>query len=342
MLRVGLALSIVAPLAGCAELIGAEFDVDPLPGGGGAGGSSNTVCPDGSLELARGLSSPWGIAIGNETVVWTEAGSGKVQRTKRDGSEPTVLVHDLMESPNRIVADSSHAYWTETGTAETGSGRVWRAPLAGGPAEVLADGLDAPFGIVVDFGVVYYTTRLGGEDGFHDVYRIDTNTAPMTPILTVQAPPNPLFLARGPGVLYGTSEAVPSYVWSHADGDPPEQVTALQVTFEPAVIQRYDDRLLVGSLTDSRLMILDTALTQASLMVDAVPQMADVLVRGGFVYYASFGGGYVDRLTLPVGGTPERFVAGARSPNGLAADELGVYFTLHFEGGAVCRKDVVP
>jgi hypothetical protein len=54
--------------------------------------------------------------------------------------------------------DAANVYWTNN----LANGTVMKAPLAGGPATVLASGQPSPAYIVVDANSVYWTTHVPG------------------------------------------------------------------------------------------------------------------------------------------------------------------------------------
>jgi len=130
----------------------------------------------GLTELVSGLVNPWDIVAGYEPspfIVWTDPGSGKVQRADLAfASPPTVLgVTDLIASgigsPTGIALDVDHGWMFIT---DDTYGRIWRAKLDGSDVTPIVTGLSSPQGIAyVGVYVTLTLTEVNGSMGDVDV-----------------------------------------------------------------------------------------------------------------------------------------------------------------------------
>ncbi len=88
------------------------------------------------VRVAMGQARPFAVASDATHVYWTNeafgVGQGSVARAPRGGGAVEVVASGL-SGPHRLVVDATHAYFSEEW-----SGRVGRAPLAGGDVEPLA------------------------------------------------------------------------------------------------------------------------------------------------------------------------------------------------------------
>lgn len=161
-----------------------------------AQGTVNALPLDGGavLTLASGLDDPWDLAVDEQGVYATDSGANTVVAIPLLGGPTTLLaeagnplgivvrsgvIHftntydklsndeqimraPLPAGPASVVAatpgawmlavDDSRVYWTDRASAA-----VWSAPLAGGDATLLAEGIVEPTDIEVDADAVYVT-----------------------------------------------------------------------------------------------------------------------------------------------------------------------------------------
>lgn len=133
------------------------------PGGGGAIRRVSKHLAGGVVDtLVSGsyLDDPWGIAVDDTQVYFTELGSGKAPRMPKAGgaisdfvpADPTYMGQD-------IAVDGTNVYWLDT--TGTATGRLRRAPKGGGTVENLALGLFGPTGLNLTATHVYWSTDYG-------------------------------------------------------------------------------------------------------------------------------------------------------------------------------------
>lgn len=161
------------------------------------GGMSFQSHPDGSIArvdlqamtmtpIAIHLDTPRALTTSSDALYWVEAGSlatysgpndtavnlgtkGRVMRAGLDGSSPTVIADGQIQ-PVDLAIDAKHIYWTDAGTVGgkdpaniswVGDGALMRAPIAGGPAEVLMDAIDARSVALDDTRVFFASWNFG-------------------------------------------------------------------------------------------------------------------------------------------------------------------------------------
>lgn len=97
-------------------------------------------------------------AIRVDDRIYALAGSGLYAFSK-DGATSTDLVTNLESTAARggIALDATHVYFTDATR-----GRVLRVPRAGGPAETLVSGQDAPTSVAVDAQYLYWANLTNG------------------------------------------------------------------------------------------------------------------------------------------------------------------------------------
>jgi hypothetical protein len=115
--------------------------------------------------LASFQDSPWGIAIDQNNVYWTNEGrldqsyaSPAVLSVPLSGGTPVTLATGQSDYRG-IAVDATHVYWVTAGTAGNNytDGTVMRVPIAGGAPTTLATGQATPRAIAVDATNVYWT-----------------------------------------------------------------------------------------------------------------------------------------------------------------------------------------
>ncbi|NUP12849.1 MAG: hypothetical protein HOW73_42970 [Polyangiaceae bacterium] len=334
---------------GCADIIGAEFDVDPIAedggapssgGGGGTGGTtdggggqSSGYCPDGAVEVAAGAPYPYGIAVGDDYVIWTE--SDRVSRALKDGSSEPEVVQDGLVRPSRITVEGNHAYFADPGDADDGT--VWSVDLDTGEPHLLASGLRGPQGITVRDGIVYFTT-VGAKGSGSPIMQIDSTLPGSNPAQFLVAPAGAGFLEAGEDALYGSSSlGGPFFVWKkdYQDMGNEQPTIAVPVEVGVSVVRLTGSLPIYAAYPSGPIARYQEDLSQPLPLVLETSQMADITVAGDWVYFAEFGTGTIGRV-LVAGGTPKT-VATMTNVNGMASDGEAIYFTQFQPGGSVCR-----
>ena len=343
-------------LAGCAQIVGANFDVELAKGNGGSGGHAAGGAGGATPKTILATDDfPFDIEVDDTFVYWTAWGAtpghnvgGAVRRTRKDGSGPVETIAPGLADPNRLTLDDTFVYWTNTGTAEV-KGSVMRAPKAGGNAEVLASDIVFPIGIVVDrsAGFVYFTTHEQTIPTQDIVYRIDVGSKPpgsKTPFAYV--PQGAAILALQSTALWGTSDSS-GIVWNVPKQDAlsvpvvnPLPLTGIAIPSVNA-IAAVEGRLVVNSLgaTDGYVWSIKPP-GGATKVSPCTVGCADVALDASHAYWADGFTGEVSRAP-PDGGPAER-IAKVPSVNGVTVDADFVYYAQYTLGGVVGRAPKIP
>ncbi len=126
-------------------------------------GTVNRALSDGTMPttIASGESSPWGLAVSNGRVFWTNytaTGTVKSKALAALGAAPTVHATG-QHAPRAVVADANSVYWTNED-----DGTIRKAALTAGARVItLVAGEQAPHGIALDATYVYYAAHGGGR-----------------------------------------------------------------------------------------------------------------------------------------------------------------------------------
>ena len=74
------------------------------------------------------------------------------------GGTPTTVAKLPSAKIQRLAVDETSVYWTDLGTGDPAwSGRVYRAPIAGGKVDTISDA-PSPIAIALDADTVYWTS----------------------------------------------------------------------------------------------------------------------------------------------------------------------------------------
>lgn len=165
--------------------VGPDLDqvVDGLTVVGNPEGTlSRVALPSGPSQLlAAHLDTPVAVTTSPTALYWVEAGSihtyddggtaknagtlGRVMRASLDGTGATVVA-DQQVQPQDVAVDESHVYWAATGTVGgkqpelvtyVSDGNLLRAPLAGGPAEIVMPAIDVR-NLALSSDTVYFSS----------------------------------------------------------------------------------------------------------------------------------------------------------------------------------------
>jgi sugar lactone lactonase YvrE len=108
-----------------------------------------------TITLASGLGQCGGLALGADTIYFTDTTRGLVMKVASSGGTPVVLA-SKQPGPGNVAVDATSIYWTNSG-----DDTLMKVPLAGGTPVTLATAPDEPiFAMVIDDTSVYWTTIL--------------------------------------------------------------------------------------------------------------------------------------------------------------------------------------
>jgi hypothetical protein len=130
-------LALCAGSIACAAVVGLEdkqpYDADAAASGDGsatadgAAPSDAPSRPDSPFAIgppetfATGQSKPWGVAVDDAYVYWTNEGDDTVMRAPKGGGEPAIIARSQAE-PHRILVDSTNVIWHNANFASVTQG----------------------------------------------------------------------------------------------------------------------------------------------------------------------------------------------------------------------------
>lgn len=104
-----------------------------------------------------------GIAIDDKYVYWN--GGGNIMKIAKSGGKAEAIVTEKVGIGIDMATDGVKVYWANHGYYSPGQptapGAIYAVPVAGGPAEVIADGQMAQGNVALDDKYVYWTTYAG-------------------------------------------------------------------------------------------------------------------------------------------------------------------------------------
>lgn len=157
---VGLTFAAGAESLGCADVIGADFDVHEAStsSSSSTSGTTSTTDPSAPVVLVSGVDQPKSVAVDDHFVFWTEPNAGRVMRVSVDGGDPIVVASDE-HRPDQIAAAGGYVYWTCSSSTQ---GSVRRANTRGDPPEDVALDQNVALGIGLDEINAYWATQSSG------------------------------------------------------------------------------------------------------------------------------------------------------------------------------------
>jgi len=116
---------------------------------------------DGGFELVGSLQRPWGLAIDDAYVYFTEMNAGTLKRIPKAGGGANILASNL-DAPRSVVVDGSFAYVAEFSL----SGHIYRVTIDGpdaGALTTMASSQGLPIGLTQDRDFLYWANNGDGR-----------------------------------------------------------------------------------------------------------------------------------------------------------------------------------
>ncbi len=335
-----------ALVAGCAQIVGANFDVASESATGGHGGTASTTTSTsglggggsdtGPIVLAMEV-NPFDIEVSGDHVYWTAAGAspgtGAVRRIAKDGSGAVEDLAINLTAPNRLLVSNGYVYFSEN---DATNGAVMRVSTTlPFKVEPVALNYPNPVGLAIDGDTLYFTTFVPGAiQNTSLVYRVKITPAIGLPEAFVQVLGGPAFLAVQGSFLWGTSP--PSgLLWQVPLNAPP--IANAQAVFPIADVNALfavPNGVICGQSKSNGSVFFVPGVGQIEVATTQ-NTVAEVAGDSAFVYWAEFGGGHIWRGGY-AGGTP-KLVTDAPNANGLTLDDDSIYFTEYANDGAILK-----
>ncbi|MFO0755075.1 MAG: hypothetical protein U0359_01180 [Byssovorax sp.] len=332
--RAFLVLALAGWSAGCADLIGADFDVHPADAGAGAGGGGGGggSCADAHCVevFAEHQAYPWDVLVRDGAVYWTVAGTtpsnGAVMKKSAAGGDPITLAGGL-NAPNRVAVGAGYVWWT----SYVAGGGVLRVAAGGGEPEVFITEPGGALGLLIEGDEVYYTA--GGR-----VRRRAVAAGPGEGEVISGEHNAPSLLVSDGRYLYFGEFFDPGQV-IRLDPATKEEMVLATGQANPDGMALASEKYLVfaNAADDGSINLVDVNKGEPGVIKAHQSMPTTVAIGGDFVYWPSFGAGTVSRVLWGTSGTITTIAAGQASPNGLTLDETHVYWTNFDPDGAVMR-----
>lgn len=304
----------------CAVVAGLE-DKEPYPdaaetGTGPEGGSSpgdGAAGPDSPFPgdsgptgvvtiVAKGQGKPWGVAVDDAYVYWTNEGANTVARAPKTGGDAVVIAHDQPE-PHRILVDPTNVIWhnanlTNRQTTDAGT-------------EVFEIGRLAK-------------TAIGQDAGADKIEDVRNANEKVRAIAIGSAPDNYLWSAWSNRIRRNRRDS---------DQNGKDHVRNLDVQ-QPVAIAA--DAVNVYWFLQQPLEVwrsgkafdqpgVDAGVAAISTLTGA-PEINDMTCDGTSIFMVT-SGGVLLAIPTPAGGPAAQITTGHPFPRAIAADDKYVYFT---------------
>jgi hypothetical protein len=256
----------------------------------------------GTVEtIARSQMKPWGVAVDDVYVYWTNEGAGTVSRAPKAGGPPVIIARDQAE-PRRILVDPSNVIWHNANLAN-------RLTTDAG-AEVFEISRIAKATIGQDAGV----------DKIEDV----RNGNKARGLALGASPDDFLWSAWSDKVRRNRRDSdqngkdvTRNLETQQATAIAADAVNVYWFLQQPLEVWRSGKNFDQAGV-DAGVAVIST--------LTGAPEIDDMVADGAALYMVSTGGAVL-KVPTPMGGAPVQLALGHPFPRSIAADDKYVYFT---------------
>lgn len=311
-----IAVSAVA-VVGCADVVGADFDVH----------AACETCP---VVLADELAYPKSVAVADGFVFWVEsADPGRVMKVPVDGGEP-IEVSTVEHQPNQIAARDGYVYWT---TTLLEGGAVRRAKTGGGPVEDVAPEQNGAIGLAVDDTRVYWGSQVSQSLRAAPLDALPGGGAALAADIGSIS-----LLALDGGDVFFSQFGDEGGLWrvSKSGGD---AVKLMELANANAVAVAGDMVCVTSFFGGTAEEVVDCVGKDGNgriRIAGAREQPTGMVSRGDRLYWGELGLGAI--VTGAPFSATSVLVDGQDGPNGLAIDGDTLYWANFVDGGSIVKK----